>query len=65
MCFTGPTADEKTAGSVPVTQDEAPCPEPDSLRPGKTTSFLPFLFLVKQAVVCVQSSADVHRLHRH
>ena len=48
-----------------MAQDEAPGPEPDSLRPGKTTSFLPFLLLVKQAVACVQSSADVHHFRRH
>lgn len=65
MCFTGPGADENTAGSGLVTQDEAPGPEPASLWPGKTTSFLLCLLLVKQAVACVQSSADVHHLHRH
>lgn len=65
MCFTGPGADENTAGSGLVTQDEAPGPERVSLRPGTTTSFLPFLLLVITAVACVQSSADVHHLHRH
>ena len=46
MCFTGPGADENTAGSGLVTQDEAPSPERVSLRPGTTTSFLLFLLLV-------------------
>ena len=48
MCFPGPIADEKAAGSSPVTQDEAPGPELDSLRTEKTTSSLSFLLFINR-----------------
>lgn len=52
MCFPGPRADEEAAGSGPVTQDEAPGPELDSLRTEKTTSSLPFLLFINRQL-CV------------